>query len=279
MVEKRDGAIIDLEGVSSRSKELLVWGEAVDVDILKTRPKLDVLEIYKIRTRDLAKIERLSELKLNHLSLRFWAEPDLTALRPPRGLKSLTVWQSNKLVRLDGIEAAAGIEQLFLNDNGRLQSLDPIRTLPNLSALYLTGGIWNKQKTDGLSALDGLQSLRRLQLRGIDGRGVDLTPVARLPNLERLDLWARDFALEEVAKVAAAHPMYLEELLALEDYALRDSYGICAECNGTKKMMFLKRRKFLWCPVCEKAGLDRLISVFMAAVETARQEFGIKNGT
>jgi len=274
-VKKRDGAIIDLAGVDKHAERLLVWGEAVDVDLLKTLPKLETLEVYKIRAKDLPKVQRLGELPLTGLSLRFWSEPDLTAFRPPPGLTGLTIWQSNKLVSLEGVEAATGLEYLQLNDNGRLQSLAPILALPNLTALYLTGGIWTKQATDGFAALDGLETLRRLQLRGIDGRGLDLTPVARLPNLEWLDIWARDFAMEEVAKVAAAHPFVLKQLLDLEDYGLRDSYGICDRCEAMRKVMFLKGRKFLWCPVCDKAGIERLLKTFLAAVEQARQDLGL----
>ena len=269
-MQKRDGAIIDLTGVNPKAEDLLVWGEALDVEVLKTLPRLSALEVYKIRTRDLPKVQRLAELPLEFLSLRFWAEPDLTAFRPPPGLRTLTVWQSNKLVSLDGLQAATDLEALALNDNGKLQDLESLRALPGLRFLSITGGVWNKQRTAGLGALAGLEPLRELQLRGIDGRGVDLTPVARLPNLERLDLWARDFALEEVAKVAAAYPWFLDQLLDLKDYGLRDSFGLCGRCETLRKEMFLKGRKFLWCPNCDRKGLDRLLAVFLAAVEEAR---------
>lgn len=275
MVEKRDGAITDLTGVSRGSKELIVWGEGIDVDILKTLPKLETLGVYKAKTKDLAKIARLGELTLPSLNLRFWPEPDLTAFRPPKGLRYFTVWQSNKLVRLDGIEAAAEIEALALNDNGRLESLAPLAALPKLADLSLSGGIWTKQETAGLEGLAALRGLKRLQIRGLDGRDIDLTPVARLHQLDELDLWARDFPMEEVAKVAAGHPAYLNALLDLPDYPRRDEFGRCKKCDATKKQMFLKRRKFLWCPNCDKAGLEKLIATFLEAVEAARQELGL----
>jgi hypothetical protein len=271
----RDGAIIDLDGVSSRASELLIWGEAVDVDILKTLPRLETLEVYKIRPKDVPKVQRLEEISLDNLSLRFWPEPDLTAFRPPRGLKGLTVWQSKKLVRLDGIEAASDLETLVLSDNGRLETLAPIRALPKLSGLHLSGGIWTKQETGGLEALDGLATLTRLQLRGLKGGDIDLTPVTRLPALEWLDLWPRDFPMAELAKVAAAYPFYLKELLELPDYGIRDRFGVCDTCGAMRKMMFLRGRKMLWCPSCEKAGIERLLETFRAAIEDARSELGL----
>ncbi len=274
-MDTRDGAIIDLDGVSRGSKHLLIWGEAVDVDILKTLPRLESLEIHRIRPRDLPGVRRLGELQLSALSLRFWGEPDLAAFRPPQGLTGLTIWQSKTLVALNGIDAASGLETLSLNDNGRLRSLEPLQCLRSLTALYLQGGIWTKQETDSLAGLERLEGLRRLQLRGIDGRGVDLEPVARLPNLEWLDIWARDFPMEEVAKVAAAHPFVLEQLLDLEDYGLADSIGLCGTCDAMKKVMFLKGRKMLWCPNCERQGIDRLLGVFTDAVDQARRALGL----
>lgn len=272
-MKKRDGAIIDLTGVDPKAEDLLVWGEALDIDILKALPRLEALQVYKIRTRDLPKVQALGDLPLKGLSLRFWPEPDLTAFRPPPGLETLTVWQSNKLLSLDGVEAARDLQVLVLNDNGKLQGLEPLTALRKLRLLSITGGIWNKQKTAGLGALAGLEALRELQLRGIDGRGIDLAPVAQIPGLERLDLWARDFAMEEVAKVAAAYPWFLDQLLDLKDYGLRDSFGICDKCDSTRKQMFLKGRKFLWCPNCDKKGLNRLLGLFQAAVEDARAAF------
>ena len=78
--------------------------------------------------------------------------------------------------------------------------------------------------------------------------------------------------MEEVAQVAAAHPWFLAQLLDLEDYGLRDSMGLCGKCQTLRKIMPLKGRKFLWCPVCDKAGIDRLLKTFRTAVEQARQE-------
>ncbi|MEJ2122361.1 MAG: hypothetical protein P8Z76_17000, partial [Alphaproteobacteria bacterium] len=132
---------------------------------------------------------------------------------------------------------------------------------------------------DGLEGLTDLTGLKRLQIRGLDGRDIDLTPVARLRQLDELDLWARDFPMEEVAKVAAGHPAYLEALLDLPDYPFRDDYGRCKKCDATKTQMFLKRRKFLWCPNCDKAGLDKLIATFLAAVETARRNLDLPRQT
>ena len=77
------------------------------------------------------------------------------------------------------------------------------------------------------------------------------------------------------AKVAAAHPFVLKQLLDLEDYGLADSMGLCGKCGTRKKQMFLKGRKFLWCPDCERKGIDRLLGQFAEAVEQARRDLGL----
>lgn len=268
--KRRDGAIIDLNGVAPSSTELLLWGAAVDIDRLLALPKLKTLNIYKLRSKELDRVKRLNELPLENLSLRFWPEPDLTAMALPASLKHLTVWQSNKFVALDGIETAGNLESLSLSDNGPLQGVKPLKALPRLTAIAISGGIWTSQKTPSLDGLADLEGLTHLHLQGIDGRHVDLSPVAQIPNLTSLDLWARDFPLAEVAKVAAAFPFFHKDLLDLDDYPLRDSYGVCDTCGSNRKQMFIKGGKFLWCPVCDQKGLERQIAKFETAVEQAR---------
>lgn len=271
----RDGAIIDLDGVAPSSTELLIWGEAVDIDRLLALPKLKTLNIYKLRSRELDQVARLNELSLDNLSLRFWPEPDLSSVPLPASLKHLTIWQSNKFTALDGIETASGLESLYLSDNGPLQGVKPLKALPKLTSLAISGGIWTSQKMPSLEGLADLEGLTHLHLQGIDGRHVDLTPVAQIPNLTSLDLWARDFPLAEVAKVAAAFPFFHTDLLDLEDYPLRDSYGNCGTCGSNRKQMFIKGGKFLWCPVCDQKGLERQLAKFEAAVDQARRSLGV----
>lgn len=270
----RDGAIADLAAADTGDADLTVWGEAIDVDALLALPKLESLEIYKLRRRDIGRIARLGDLSLRRLSLRFWPEADLTLLPFPRGLTQFTVWQSKKLVALDGIERAADLTDVTLSDNGKLRSVEPLAGLPALRGLSLSGGIWNKQELSTLDGLEKLTGLRHCQLRTVDGRNVDLAPVARLPNLESLDLWARDYPMAEVAKVAAAFPFFHEALLDLPDYPYRDGNGICSGCNATRKQMFLRGRRFLWCVTCDAKGLNTLLADFDAAVEAARPEYG-----
>ena len=45
-----------------KAEDLLVWGEALDIEILKTLPKLEALQVYRIRPRDLPKVQALGDL-------------------------------------------------------------------------------------------------------------------------------------------------------------------------------------------------------------------------
>lgn len=247
----------------------MVWGRAVDAKRLAALPRLRTLEVYHPGERDLPRLRALADLPLTALSLRRWPAPDLRALAPPEALESLTVWQSPKLVRLDGVENIRRLKLFCLNDNGPLASLEPISALARLETLVLSGGIWGKQAVDSLAGLAGNASLRKLVATGIKLKDPDLAPVAGLGKLRELDLWPRDHAMEEIAKVAAAHPFWLAKLLDLKDYPLADRIGQC-RCGRRRKEMFLKGRKFLWCPACEKKGLDKLLENFRRAAAAAR---------
>ena len=123
------------------------------------------------------------------------------------------------------------------------------------------------QKLSNLDAIEGLP-IEKLTLRAVAGADVDLSPVARLKNITVLDIHGPNFAPEELAKVAAAHPWFLEQLLDLKDYPL--SGMNCKKCGGVQKEMFLRRKKFLWCPNCNQSGIDRVLDEFKGLVRQAK---------
>ncbi|MCV0424447.1 MAG: hypothetical protein K5905_03160 [Roseibium sp.] len=80
-----------------------------------------------------------------------------------------------------------------------------------------------------------------MTLIAVDGGSLDLAPVARLPHLESLDLHGPNFAPDELAKVAAAYPWFLNQLMKLPDYPI-DGMA-CKKCGNRKKELFIKGKK------------------------------------
>ena len=244
--------------------------EGKDLDmavLLGEQPLRTELAIFTVHKRDIAKLRGLDQLPLTSLGLRWISAPDLTEVPLPAGLKDLNVWHCSKLRSLDGLEQAAGLERLLLEDNAPLEDASALAALTRLKDLTIQGGFTAQQKVTSLAAIEGLP-IERLGLRAIAGGDLDLSPVARLERLKELDLHGPNFAREELAKICAAHPWFYEQLLDLEDYTLPGMR--CKTCGGKQKQMFLRRGKFLMCPSCDRAGIKRAFAGFDRLVEAAR---------
>ena len=76
----------------------------------------------------------------------------------------------------------------------------------------------------------------------------------------------------ELARLAAAHPFFLRALLALPDFDTWNGAPGCKICKSRRKVLFLRRKKLLWCPRCEGAKLAALVEGFERLVEQKRQK-------
>ena len=244
--------------------------EGKDLDmaaLLAERPPRKELAIFTVHNRELGRLEGLDQLPLTSLGLRWISAPDLRQVPLPPGLESLAIWHCSKLRSLDGIEQARGLKQLVLEDNAPLEDASALAALTSLAELSIQGGFTAQQKVTSLAGISDLP-IAKLTLRAIAGGDLDLTPVARLKKLEALDLHGPNFARQELAKVCAAHPRFYARLLDLKDYGLKGMR--CKKCGGKQKEMFLRRGKFLMCPSCDRAAIERALSGFDRLVEAAR---------
>lgn len=241
--------------------------ERLDVpDLLQRMPEGASLSINTIRKADMKRLKGMDQLPLAFLGLRWLSAPDLTNVPLPPSLKELRIWHSNKLKSLDGIEVATGLEKLDLRENGFLENASAVRNLPKLHSLSIEGGNSSRQKVETLSFLEGLP-LEHLSLVAVEGRSLDLGPVARLPKLKSLDVQGQEFPSVELAKVAASFPWFLDQLLDLPECSINGM--ACKKCGGRKKELFFKEAKGLWCPDCEAAGLEKALAGFQELVAGA----------
>lgn len=250
--------------------QLWLDGTAKDFAGLREFGELERLQLYRLPKRHVPVLAGLRLPRLRSLNLRHADAEDLTFLCGFAGLETLAVWQCPKMRRLDGLERLAGLRNLALNDLGAIDSLEQLSALGELRSLALTGGIWTKQGLPSLRPLRALERLAQLNLvaaQVIDG---DLGPIADLPRLTRLDLSPRHFAPDQLARVAAAHPSFLADLLELPDFDNWEGAPGCKSCKSQRKIMFLRRKKLLWCPRCEKTKLDGLIEGFKQLVAAHR---------
>jgi len=225
------------------------------------------LSINTIRKPDLKRLQGLDELPLDTLSLRWLSSTDLTTVPLPPTLKELRIWHSRRLVSLDGIEAAPALECVELRGNGPLQNANGLHALKHLREFAVEGDPPSLQKIETLDFLNGLP-ITTLTLRAVEGKTLNLDPVAGLSALKTLDLHGPNFAPAELAKVAAAHGWFYEALMDLPDAP--SFVPLCTKCTGPKKTLFLAGKKGHWCVSCEAAGLEKALAEFRDLVEAAR---------
>lgn len=261
-----------LAGVERGATALWVDGTAKDFAALRDFAALEALSIYKLPRRNVPVLAGCPLPRLTRLSVRHADAGDLGFLSGFAALESLNVWQSPKVTRLDGIERLTRLTTLALSDLGAIESLAPLAPLTGLRSLALAGGVWTTQGLPSLAPLRALAALERLNLvaaKAIDG---DLGPLCDLPRLTRLELSPRNFEPAEIARVAAAHPFWRRQLLDLDDFDQWAGTAGCQKCGSHRKVLFLRRKKLLWCPRCEGAKLAALVADFERLVEEKRRE-------
>ena len=261
-----------LRGVDRGLTQLWVDGTAKDLAALREFEALAALQVYRLPRRHVPVLADCRLPRLTTLGVRHADSGDLQFLAGFAALETLTVWQCPTLTRLDGIERLTRLRALALNDLGAIESLAPLAVLTQLEALSLTGGIWTTQGLPSLQPLRALTNLERLNLvaaKVIDG---DLGPLRDLSRLSQLQLSPRLFEPAEIARVAAAHPFWRRELLDLDDFDQWAGTAGCKKCGSHHRMLFLRRKKLLWCPCCEGAKLAALVADFERLVEDKRRE-------
>lgn len=264
--------LTSLAGVERGATKLWVDGTAKDLAALREFTALESLRIYRLPRRNVPVLAGCLLPRLTLLSVRHADAGDLGFLSAFVTLETLTVWQSPKVTRLDGIERLTRLTTLAISDIGAIESLAPLAALTGLRSLALAGGVWNTQGLPSLAPLRALAALEQLNLvaaKAIDG---DLGPLCDLPRLTQLLLSPRNFEPAELARVAAAHPFWLRWLLDLSDFDKFAGSSGCKKCGTHRKVLFLRRKKLLWCPSCEGAKLAALLADFERLVEEKRRE-------
>ncbi len=261
-----------LAGVARGLTQLWIDGTAKDFAALREFEALATLQVYRLPRRHVPVLAGCRLPRLTTLSVRHADAGDLGFLSGFVTLETLTVWQCPKLTGLDGIERLTRLTTLALSDLGVIESLAPLAALTELRSLALAGGVWTTQGLPSLAPLRTLARLERLSLvaaKAIDG---DLGPLCDLPRLTHLDLSPRNFEPAEIARVAAAHPFWRRQLLDLDDFDQWAGTAGCKKCGSHRKVLFLRRKKLLWCPRCEGAKLATLVADFERLVEEKRRE-------
>lgn len=269
-MDENEPLLTSLAGVDRGLTKLWVDGTAKDLAALRAFDALASLRIYRLPRRHVPVLAECRLPALTTLSVRHADAGDLQFLAEFATLETLTVWQCPKLARLDGIERLTRLTALYFNDLGAIESLEPLAALTGLRILALTGGLEKTQALPPLAPLSALAKLEELHLTSAKVADGDLGPLTGLTHLSKLELSPRYFAPDALARLAAAHPFYLRALLALPDFDTWNGAPGCKTCKGRRKVLFLRRKKLLWCPRCEGAKLQAQMEGFERLVAEKR---------
>jgi hypothetical protein len=167
-------------GLLDRVEEAVLWDARLsNLHSLSGWVRLRSLWLRGRRVKSVAGIDALRALDI--LCLEVVAITDLT---PLRGLKNLTT------LKLSGVA---------------LDDLGPLAGLLSLRDITLSGanGGW---RVKSLGALGELGQLEQVKLRGVTFGDHDLSPLVRLPNLKRLDLFPATYLGDRVGAFRKLRP-------------------------------------------------------------------------
>jgi len=269
---KNEQPLTSLAGMNRAETDLWVDGTAKDLAALSEFAALTTLRIYRLPRRQVPVFAGLRLPKLATLRLRHVDADDLTFLeRFAATLQTLNVWQSPKIKRLDGVERLTKLGALTIGELGAIESLAPLAAMPGLRVLALTGGVEQAQQLPSLAPLRALTGLEQLSIEASKVADGDLGPLAALAGVTELALSPRFFDPEEIAAVAAAHPAWHRKLTTLGDFDKWAGTKGCKKCGTGRKVLFLRRKKLLWCPQCEGAKLAANLAAFEQLVEEKKR--------
>jgi hypothetical protein len=188
-------------------------------------------------------------------------------LKGARSLEHLMLGWAPRLVDLSFLADLPALRTVYLEDMKRVD-LATLPELPQLTGLYLGGGMWETLEVSSFAPFTRLPNLRYLRLSNVKPLDGSLRPLAALQSLRELHL-PNFFAIEETARLSAALPTVdgnsLSPFFATHEGPVSESSPyFCERCGGTRTMMTGKPASIL-CPRCDAAKVQRRVARWEAA--------------
>lgn len=228
-------------------------------------------------------IEESSELDLRNIGAANW--PRLLSCCRAKNLRLYHI----TLKSLDGIENLAETKELTMEWATKIEKLDPIFRLQNLSKL----SVFDFPKLRELSGIENLNKLCELNLSGSRGaidpplRLATIDPVTRIPNLVSLSLAnarLEDDDITCLSRCRNLRNLHLSKNFDRGQYAFLAKHlngqldspltahitsGIRCDHCGSDKAMFIGRRMPLLCRKCDARKFSKLEQEFENLVQVS----------
>ena len=146
--------------------------------------------------------DRLDVLALHFYEMRVASIQPLTQLARLRGLA--IVWNT-KVSDIGPLAELRELRALRLSHTPRVKDLSALAALSELTFLEITGGVWSTSRLASLDPVGALGRLRELVLMNAAVETGGLRPLAKCPELQRLDL-SNQFRTEDYAFLSVMLP-------------------------------------------------------------------------
>ena len=258
-----DSPLQSLNNVSRSASHLWIDGHTKDLASLDEFEHLDSLSLYRLSKVNVPVLAKLSLPKLSSFGLRLAPLSDFRSFSQFQNLKDISIWQCPKLQSLDGLETLSELTVLYLSDLGSLLALDSIEHLSKLEKLYISGSMNTAQKVKSFWPIGEIgKKLSILELNGTQSADKQLYPLTHLPEPDTFALTPWLFPLEEVALLAATYPKWQKSLMNMKI----DHFKKCTTCGGRLRQTFAYRSRAK-CPSCEVTHFETFETNFLKLVE------------
>ncbi|MBP2660216.1 MAG: internalin related protein [Firmicutes bacterium] len=136
----------------------------------------------------------------------FWKCPLITDFKKLETLKNieyLIFFWNQRVTHLWDLSKNPKLRGLSFDDFTRMHTLEEIPLAPILKELYFGNMIWSNYILDSLTPLSRTKKLKKLIFSAKKINDNDITPLAKIANLERLDFNSNLFSTEQIAWLTA----------------------------------------------------------------------------
>ncbi|TWH47966.1 hypothetical protein [Sporomusa sp. KB1] len=136
----------------------------------------------------------------------FWKCPliaDFKKLETIINIEYLIFFWNQRVTHLWDLSKNSKLKGLSFDDFTRMHTLEEIPLAPSLEELYFGDKIWNKYILDSLTPLSRTKNLKTLIFSAKKINDNDITPLAKIVKLERLEFNGNLFSTEQIAWLTA----------------------------------------------------------------------------
>ncbi len=242
-----------------------------DIDILKNYPEAEEVWISGL-------IQDTFEYFIENYGqqfkvIQFWKCPlisDFTILGTLPIAEYLIFFWNQRVTHLWDMSKNLNLKGISFDDFTRMHTLSEIPLAPSLEELYFGDKVWNKYIVESLTPLAHAKTLKVLEFTAKKIEDNDITPLAEISNLEKLDFPTNLFTTEQVAWLTA-------NIKNVDSSVLGPYKKLKSPLKfGSKNADVLvigKRKPFLDSNL-DKDRLQKYMQAFEGLVEKYRQEKG-----